>query len=187
MCCEDFAGTLPTLDYQGWLEGDKLLYKFFMKPMAKKTVIMMSSALGENVKVAALSQEVVRLSKNTSELVDIETRSQMVDNFYERLQLSGYGHEQSVRIITSGLKGYERIRINAAKSGNNINRSEEKGRGERLNKKLLGKTNWFKSSQMYHSLLEVASMNKICVAREPWATGDFVKSPVVINLKSTLC
>ena len=118
-----------------------------MKPMAKKTVIMMSSALGENVKVAALTQEVVRLSKNTSELVDIETRSQMVDNFYERLQLSGYGHEQSVRIITSGLKGYERVRKNAKESGNNINRSEEEGRGERLNKKLLGKTNWFKSKK----------------------------------------
>ena len=69
--CQDFAGTLPTLDYQCWLEGVKLLYKFFMKPRAKKTVIMMSSALGENVKIAALTQEVVRLSKNTSELVDI--------------------------------------------------------------------------------------------------------------------
>ena len=113
------------LDYQCWLEGDKLLYKFFMKPMAKKTVIMMSSALSENFKVAALTQEVVRLSKNTSELVDIGTRSQIVNTFYERLQLSGYGYEQSVRIITSGLKGYERK--NVAKSGGNINRSKEEG------------------------------------------------------------
>ena len=89
--CQDFAGTLPTLDYQCWLEGDKLLYKFFMKPKAMKTVIMMSSAFGENVKVTARTQEVVPLSKNTSEVADIETRSQLVDNFYERLQLFGYG------------------------------------------------------------------------------------------------
>ena len=89
--CQDFAGTLPTLDYQCWLEGEKLLYKFFMKPRAKKTVIMISSALGENVKVTAQTQEVVPLSKNTNEVVDIETRSQLVDNFYERLQLFGYG------------------------------------------------------------------------------------------------
>ena len=34
-----------------------------------------------------------------------------------------------------------RISINMAKSGNNINRSEEEGRGETLTKKLLGKTN----------------------------------------------
>ena len=69
----------------------KLLYKFFMKPMAKKTVIMMSSALRENVKVTARTQEVVPLSKNTSEVVDIETRSQLVDNFYKRLQVFSYG------------------------------------------------------------------------------------------------
>ena len=89
--CKDLLGTLPTLDYQCWLEGVKLLYKFFMKPRAKKTVIMMSSALGENVKVTARTQEVVPLSKNTSEVADIEPRSQLVDNFYERLQLFGYG------------------------------------------------------------------------------------------------
>ena len=89
--CQDFAGTLPTLDYQCWLEGEKLLYKFFMKPRAKKTVIMMSSALGENVKVTAHTQEVVPLFKNTSEVMDIETRSQLVDNFYETLKLFGYG------------------------------------------------------------------------------------------------
>ena len=70
--CKDFAGTLPTLDYQCWLEGDKLLYKFFMKPRAKKTVIMMSSAFGENVKVTARTQEVVPLSKNTSEVADFD-------------------------------------------------------------------------------------------------------------------
>ena len=89
--CKVFAGTLPTLDYQCWLEGDKLLYKFFMKPKAMKTVIMMSSAFGENVKVTARTQEVVPLSKNTSEVADIEPRSQLEDNFYERLQLFGYG------------------------------------------------------------------------------------------------
>ena len=126
--CEDFdSRTLPTLDYQCWLEGGKLLYKFFTKPMAKKTIIMKSSALGENIKVASLTQEVVRLSKNTSELVDIATRAELIDTFYERLQLSGYSHDQSVRIITSGLTGYERIRSKAARVGGNINRSAAEG------------------------------------------------------------
>ncbi len=105
---------------------------------------MKSSALGENIKVASLTQEVVRLLKNTSELVDIETRAGLIDSFYERLQLSGYSHEQSVRIITSGLTGYERIRSNAARVGGNINRSAAEGVGERQKKKLLGQTKWFK-------------------------------------------
>ena len=150
--CEDFESrTLPTLDYQCWMEEGKLLYRFYMKKMAKKTLIMKSSALGENTKVAALTQDVVRLSKNTSELVDMETRSEIIDSFHDRLQLSGYSHEQSVRIISNGLMGYERIRRNAARDGGNINRSEEEGREERHKKKLLGKTNWFRVTKTKQS------------------------------------
>ena len=101
---------------------------------------MISSALGENVTVTAQTQEVVPLSKNTSEMVDIETRSQLVDNFYERLQVFSYGPSSpSESSQASRLKCYERISINMAKSGNNINRSEEEGRRETFNKKLLGK------------------------------------------------
>ena len=38
---EDFEiQTLPTLDFQCWQESGKVLYKFFIKPMAKKTLIM---------------------------------------------------------------------------------------------------------------------------------------------------
>ena len=37
---------------------------------------------------------------------------------------------------------------------------------------------------MKHELVEVGSMNKRRVAREPRATGDFMKSPVVKNLES---
>ena len=67
---EDFdSQTLPTLDFQCWVERGRILYKFFSKPMAKKTLIMKNSALGENSKIASLSQEVVRRSKNTSEEV----------------------------------------------------------------------------------------------------------------------
>ena len=43
---EDFGSkTLPTLDFQCWMESGKLLYKFFRKPMSKDTLIMKESAL----------------------------------------------------------------------------------------------------------------------------------------------
>ena len=51
---EDFdSQTLPTLDFQCWVERGRILYKFFSKPMAKKTLIMKNSALGENSKIAS--------------------------------------------------------------------------------------------------------------------------------------
>ena len=42
-----------------WIEEGKLLCKFFMKPMAKKTLILKFSGTGKNIKVVALTQDVV--------------------------------------------------------------------------------------------------------------------------------
>ena len=46
--------------------------------------------------------------------------------------------------MVSGLKGYERIREQAAKTGGYINRPARVGKEGRRLKKLLGKSNWFK-------------------------------------------
>ena len=116
---EDFdSQTLPTLDFQCWVERGRILYKFFSKPMAKQTLIMKNSALGENSKIASLTQEVVRRSKNTSEEVSMEARVQILDEFHRRLELSQYNLEASRRIMVAGLRGYERIRDKAVKDHN---------------------------------------------------------------------
>ena len=107
---EDFESkTLLTLIYQCWLSRGQFLYslyKFFMKSMA---VIMKSLALGENIKVAALPQEVIFLSKNTSELVDMKTRCEIFDSFKR-----GFSSRAMVMsTITNGRTGYERIRLSS--------------------------------------------------------------------------
>ena len=145
---EDFEShTLPTLDFQCWVEKGKILYKFYSKPMAKRTLIMKTSALGENSKIASLTQEVVRRSKNTSEDVCMDKRVEILDEYHRRLMLSQYSLEASRRIMVAGLRGYERIREKAARTGGNINRSEEEGAAGRYKKKLLGKSTWFKKTK----------------------------------------
>ena len=145
---EDFDSlTLPTLDFQCWVRDGRVLYKFFSKPMAKKTLIMKTSALGENSKIASLTQEVVRRSKNTSEEVSIEERVAILNEYHQRLELSQYSLDASRKIMVAGLQGYERIREKAAKTRGNINRSEEEGAAGRHRKKLIGKTNWFKKTK----------------------------------------
>ena len=47
-------------------------------------------------------------------------------------------------LVVSGLKGYERIREQAAQTGGYINRPARVGKEGRRLKKLLGKSNWFK-------------------------------------------
>ena len=63
------------------------------------------------------------------------------------MQLSGFDHPQSVKIILAGLSGYETIRKRAENNGGNINRSSDEGMESRRIKKLIGKSNWFKDSK----------------------------------------
>ena len=115
--------------------------------MSKQTLIMKESALSENIKISSLTQEVIRLSKNTSEDVSLETRVAIIDDFQHRLELSGYSLQASRRILVSGLQGYERIKRLAAKTGGYINRPARMGEEGRRLKKLLGKSNWFKKKR----------------------------------------
>ena len=71
----------------------------------------------------------------------METRGAIIDSFLNRLILSCYSLQASRRIVVSGLRGYERIRKLAVKTGGFINRV---GKEERRLRKLLGKSNWFK-------------------------------------------
>ena len=81
---------------------------------------------------------------NTREDVPTETRGDIIDSFLNQLILSGYSLQASRRIVVSGLRGYERIRKLAAKTGGFINRPARVGKEGRRLKKLLGKSNWFK-------------------------------------------
>ena len=76
--------------------------------MAAKTVTNFKSALSENSKMVSLSQEVVRRMRNTSEWIGSSERIEVINKFCQKLATSGYGREQIGRIITAGLKGYEK-------------------------------------------------------------------------------
>ena len=144
---DDFdGGKLPTLDMQLWMEGGKVMYKFYEKPMAAKTVIQKLSALSENSKVASLSQEVIRRMKNTSEQLQIVDRVEVIDMFSGKLMASGYSREQTARIITAGLRGYEKARKRDQEGRGKLHKSAAAGAGARNRKKLLAKSSWFKQA-----------------------------------------
>ena len=61
---EMFPGNmLPTLDFKMWVEDNKVQYSFYQKEVANKAVINKKSALSENVKVASLTQNLIRRSR----------------------------------------------------------------------------------------------------------------------------
>ena len=61
-----------------WMEDNKIMYSFYQKEVANKAVINKLLALSENVKVASLTQ-------NTSELLPVELRLAVIDEFTEQV------------------------------------------------------------------------------------------------------
>ena len=138
---------LPTLDFKLWVEENKILflYSFYQKEVANKQVIHKKSALSENVKVASLTQNLIRRMKNTSEFLSLGERLAVIEQFTEQVLKSGYSREQTVRIVTAGLVGYEN-KVMAKKLGCGLHKNAAEGAIERRRTKLIGKSSWFKSA-----------------------------------------
>ena len=97
------------------------------------------------MKVASLVQNLIRRMKNTSEMLNIQTRIAIIDEFTQQLFMSGYGKDQVKRIITAGLVGYENIKSTAEKKGEGIHKSAASGAVQRRRARLIGKSSWFRS------------------------------------------
>ena len=151
--CTDFDDeTLPTLDMRLWIGNDnRTMYSFFEKPMSSNQVIQRKSAMPENMRMSTLNQEMVRRMMNTSELLDIKVRVGVVDDYCQKLCNSGYSKEQTLRVVTGGLTCYEK-RVDISKDKDSLkyrplHESAIGTAGKRMKKKLLGRSNWFRSKK----------------------------------------
>ena len=150
----DFGGTLPSLDLTLWVRDvdNKTLYAFYEKPMVTNMMIQRRSAMPENMLMSTLNMEMYRRMTNTSEMVNMEKRLDIVDRYGQKLTNSGFGLGQARKAIVGGLVRYERRLAQC------LDRSSERWRplhedakynacGRRL-KKLVAKTAWFKKRKI---------------------------------------
>ena len=134
---EMFDGVLPTLDLKIWVDkNNKVVFSFFEKSMP------------ESIRRATLNQEMVRRMVNTSELVDMKERIQVVDNYAQKLINSEYSVKETREMIIGGLKGYERL-LSLSKDKENpkwkpLHVSGKWNSRNRRMAKLKTKNNWFK-------------------------------------------
>ena len=89
---EDFSdGWLPTLDLKIRVnEKNLIMYCFFEKPTASQMCLQSDTALGQDSLVQSLVNDVIRRMTNTSELVELEERLAVVDNFGQKMLNSGH-------------------------------------------------------------------------------------------------
>ena len=149
---EMFNGVLPTLDLIIWVSKEnKVLFSFFEKEMVSPMVLHKRSAMPESIRRATLNQELVRRMINTSELVDMGKRLEVVDNYAQKLINSEYNMKETVDVIIGGLKGYERL-LSLSRDPENprwkpLHVSGKWNSRNRRMAKLRARDNWFKGRQ----------------------------------------
>ena len=109
---------------------------------------MSGGAMGKETQTAILTQEVYRRMANTREGTEKQqTRDGILTEFCRKLHRSGYDSSRKQEIITRGLLSYEKIRLRGRDGTGVIHRHAEDTVDERLRKRLMDKTNWFKSKE----------------------------------------
>ena len=127
------------------------MFSFYEKPMVARTVLMKRSAMPENTRMATLNQEMIRRMINTSERAGDDERCEIVDKYATKLVNSEYSITTTRKIISGGLKGYERMlsgSMNKLEPGwKPLHMPASFKSKERRTAKMLAKANWFKSRQ----------------------------------------
>ena len=147
--CEDFSdGWLPTLDFQLRInEQNAIEYSFYEKPTAPNRCLQSETALNQNSLIRCLGNEVGRRLDSFSGTVPLRERVAALDRFSQKLLNSGHSLTTVRGIFVSGIKGYQRkvARCEAARTP--LHRSSGQSAASRMTKKLLAKSNWFRSAK----------------------------------------
>ena len=77
----------------------------------------------------------------------MEVRLAVIDQFTEQVLACHSSRDQTKKIVTAGLTGYENMKLAAEKSGSGIHKGAAESAVERRRKKLVGKSSWFKGSK----------------------------------------
>ena len=136
---------MPALDVQIWVEDGKVRYQHFRKPMANSLVMMKCSAQPEKTKRTSLTQEGIRILKNTSLELPWEVAAEHLSNFSRRMKSSGYNEKFRLEVVKSAVEGFNKMVKLEREGGRPVNRPRSWEEDKRQKKKHLKKQNWFRS------------------------------------------
>ena len=158
---------LPALDLKLWIEEveingqmkPQIIHSHYMKPMANRHVIHKESAMSIKKKINILSNDLVRIIKNTSMKCKREERNKSVQYYMKRLQYSGYNKEDRFKIYIKAKKIYE----NTLRSSENGERPMYRGKfwnmNQRIKDKEMKKHQWYSKAGYLTTMFVDATIN----------------------------
>ena len=112
-------GKIPILDLNVWMsttynEVDhrptvNIMHEYYYKEVATKAVINSRAAVPEKMKRTVLTQEIVRILRNCSQLLPWDDVCKHVEEFSMRIQYSGYNETYRAQVVKSALNAYDLI------------------------------------------------------------------------------
>ena len=122
----------------------QIQYEFYRKEMARRFLILARSAMPAKVKRASLTQEAIRILRNTSPGVPAHRIDAILSDFCLRMKMSGYPEKYRQNIILSALTAWDRM-VEMDKSGEKpLHRERSWRKKERSLEKEMKKAGWFK-------------------------------------------
>ena len=105
----DFENSyLPTLDVETKVaENGTILYRFYSKPMSNNVVIQNGTALSQDIVFSSLRQEVIRRMSNTCEVVPLQHRIKLLEDFIQLMVNSGHKFTFIKSVLLQGLTKYK--------------------------------------------------------------------------------
>ena len=100
---------MPLLDTQVWVEGGRVLYEHYRKPVANPLLMLEMSAMPAKMKRTALAMEVVRIRRNMHPGLPWERTVVHLDDFAQRMRASGYNEDYQLQVIKSRFEGFDRM------------------------------------------------------------------------------
>ena len=151
-------GRLPTLSFEMWSEKAGIKHSYYEKPMRSQILTHKRSSQAEKSKYSILVNELNRRFEVLDDSISISEKVNIIDHFTKQLVNSGYGHQQCKEIIISSLKGVTK-KLEKRKSTGKRYRSGVDSLDDRLKKRLMEATTWYKDYQNENGEIEAPDMN----------------------------
>ena len=158
--CSHDDNKIPVLDLKvnvNKKENQRIDFEFYEKPTKHKQVILSNSALSMDKKRTILTQECLRIIRNTKSELGVEVRNRYLSNFMVKLKRSGYNQKFRIEVLDSALKAFEKM-VEEDKNGQKpLFRDRLWNFEERMKAKQSKKLNWYKNGKnsKYTSILMV--------------------------------
>ena len=124
------------------MKYQEVMHEFFEKEMVSPRVIHQQSALAEKVKRTTLTQEIIRIRKNTSKRIREDRKGGQMSRMMWKLWRSGYSEKSRREVIIAGLRGFKRLEDLESKGERSLNRSRRENWAARKLKKFNSRTDW---------------------------------------------